>query len=109
MDAASMKKINEQLACFGRNNILWTAMDKGLDLDRMDGCAPQQLCAHANKYDWGIYDRLSPDKQQKWDRRATARNEKSPRLLGQLFQSDFPSSGQISGCVIHRSGEDLSE
>ncbi|KAJ7778721.1 hypothetical protein DFH07DRAFT_795735 [Mycena maculata] len=73
-----MKKFNEQLDCFGRNNILWAAMDEGLEMDEMDGCAPQELCAQSSKdNDWGLYDRLPVDKQNGWNRKAAARNKKS--------------------------------
>ncbi|KAJ7891278.1 hypothetical protein B0H14DRAFT_3428584 [Mycena olivaceomarginata] len=52
-------------------------MARGLDFFSMNGCAPQQLCADETNNDWGAYDRLPVDKQQKWDHKASARNQKS--------------------------------
>ncbi|KAF7359145.1 hypothetical protein MSAN_01256100 [Mycena sanguinolenta] len=77
MAAEYVKKIKEHLDCFGRNNILWAAMDEGLDILDMNGAAPQQLCADATNNDWGAYDRLPAAQQQKWDRMSSARNKKS--------------------------------
>ncbi|KAK7035882.1 hypothetical protein R3P38DRAFT_2616391 [Favolaschia claudopus] len=72
-----MKKLTEQLDCFGRNDIMWKAMDQGLEIDEMDGTAPQELYALDHDNDWGAYDRLPLDKQQKWDRKAAAQNKRS--------------------------------
>ncbi|KAJ7118929.1 hypothetical protein C8R44DRAFT_789660 [Mycena epipterygia] len=84
MDAETTLK--EQLACFGRNNILWAAMDVGVEFDEMDGTAPHQLCADGNNSDWGVYDRLPIDKQRKWDRKAAARNKKSLNFWVDYFK-----------------------
>ncbi|KAJ6589027.1 hypothetical protein B0H19DRAFT_1367504 [Mycena capillaripes] len=52
----------------------------------MDGYAPQQLCAHETDNDWGVYGRLPADKQQKWDRKASARTKKSLAFCVNYFK-----------------------
>ncbi|KAJ7700872.1 hypothetical protein B0H17DRAFT_1046892 [Mycena rosella] len=52
-------------------------MDEGLQMDEMNGSAPQELCANESNNDRGAYDRLPADKQKKWNRKASARNKKS--------------------------------
>ncbi|KAJ6606234.1 hypothetical protein DFH09DRAFT_4493 [Mycena vulgaris] len=100
---ASIEKFDEQLTYFGRNNILWAAMDEGLEFDEMDGTVPQQLCAHETKDDWGAYDRLPADKQKGWDRKASARNRKSLTFWVNYFKPisvDLKKSPDVLSTVL---------
>ncbi|KAF7298395.1 hypothetical protein MKEN_01364200 [Mycena kentingensis (nom. inval.)] len=77
--------LKEQLECFGRSNIMHSAMNEGLDFLDLEGVTPGELCAEKTN-DWSSYERLSSEKQQLWDRKAAAKNQRSRRFWVRYFE-----------------------
>lgn len=92
----------ELLECFGRSSIGHSILAEDLDFDMVHGVTPQGLlategddyvglpdnylqlskadqakAAAACRSDWGAFDRLPPEQQRKWIRKAKARNDRS--------------------------------
>jgi hypothetical protein len=73
------------LSCLD-TNIGECAMVEGLDVLELGGTSPVGLCAEFNNNDWGAFDRLSDEHQQKWIRKAKNKNRQTCRFWIRVFE-----------------------